>query len=605
LIALIEDQVGKLQEDGLRAERIHSGRERADSRQVCQDYLEGNLDFLFIAPERLSVPGFPELLAKRKPTLIAVDEAHCISHWGHDFRPDYRLLGERLPTLRPAPIVALTATATVRVQRDIVEGLRLTSPGLFIRGFWRDNLAVEAKDCLPSDRPSLVRKLLSSPGALPAIVYVPTRKESDRLAEELSDLGAVPYHAGMDAGKRVANQAAFMSDGARIVVATVAFGMGVDKADIRSVIHTGLPGTVENYYQEIGRAGRDGKPARVYLLYGWSDRRLLEFLHSCSYPPLATVKKILENVPHELTAREEVFGDSEDESTEAALRQLYNHQAIVWTPDDRLQRVPVRDWVSTYVAQREHRLKQIEDTMDFAQGGGCRMNGLVRYFSPPEASDRSCGVCDHCAPQDARTRGFRPPDEEDLENLSDLMESLRRHSGQTPKRLHEQVFPSGRPSRDWLDAYVDCLARAKLVDAQSDKFEKDGRIISFQRIFLTRAGRETVDLSESDLWLSEPDSAIEGSAIRRRVRKQRAPVPVVKASMEVAKRCFQALRQWRQSVAQERRCPPFRIASNATLQAISRAAPESDGELLDVKGMGPARTKEFGAEILAIVKASQ
>ena len=146
LIALIEDQVQALQSLGLSAERIHSGRDRAESGAVCRSYLKGELDYLFVAPERLAVPGFPELLARRKPVLIAVDEAHCISHWGHDFRPDYRMLGERLPRLRPAPIIALTATATPLVQRDIVEQLRIPDARSFIHGFRRTNIAVVIAD---------------------------------------------------------------------------------------------------------------------------------------------------------------------------------------------------------------------------------------------------------------------------------------------------------------------------------------------------------------------------------------------------------------------------------------------------------------------------
>ena len=225
--ALIEDQVAKLRADGFRAERIHSGRDRLDSRQVCRDYLAENLDFLFIAPERLSVPGFPEFLAKRLPALIAVDEAHCISTLGpRTFRPAYRTLGEHLPALRPAPILALTATATVRVQKDIVQRLGMSRPEMFIRGFWRDNLAVEARDCARKERDDIVRGLLDEADSRPAIVYVPTRKEAERLASVLGDIGAVPYHAGMEPPARARSQEDFMAGRAPVVVATVAFGMG-------------------------------------------------------------------------------------------------------------------------------------------------------------------------------------------------------------------------------------------------------------------------------------------------------------------------------------------------------------------------------------------
>jgi len=160
LIALMEDQVQALQQLGLAAERIHSGRDRLESRAVCHAYLAGELDYLFVAPERLGVPGFPQMLAKRQPVLIAVDEAHCISHWGHDFRPDYRMLGERLPLLRPTPIIALTATATPMVQRDIVEQLDIPDAQQYIHGFRRTNIAVEVVEIRPSARGPVVEKLL-------------------------------------------------------------------------------------------------------------------------------------------------------------------------------------------------------------------------------------------------------------------------------------------------------------------------------------------------------------------------------------------------------------------------------------------------------------
>ncbi|HEY8022348.1 MAG TPA: DNA topoisomerase 3, partial [Thermoanaerobaculia bacterium] len=259
LIALMEDQVGKLRELGLRAERIHSGRDRAESRQVARDYLDGRLDFLFIAPERLAVPGFPELLARRKPVLVAIDEAHCISQWGHDFRPEYRMLGERLPPLRPAPVIGLTATATPRVQDDIVAQLGLAGAGRFIHGFRRTNIAVEVSETRPGARRAAVRALLADPARRPAIIYAPTRKEADALGAELAlDMPAAAYHAGMTGAARDRVQADFLAGRLEVIVATIAFGMGVDKPNVRTVVHTGLPGSLEGYYQEIGRAGRDG-----------------------------------------------------------------------------------------------------------------------------------------------------------------------------------------------------------------------------------------------------------------------------------------------------------------------------------------------------------
>ena len=268
LIALMEDQAAKLRGLGLRVARIHSGLDRATLRQACQDYLRGDLQFLFIAPERLRVPGFPEMLAKRKPTLIAIDEAHCISQWGHDFRPDYRMLGQYLPALRPSPILALTATATPTVQADITTQLGMAAPKKFIHGFRRENLAIEVVEVPVPERTRAICNLLSNRERRPAIVYATSRKQAEQLADELSrKMPAAAYHAGLESETRERVQTAFQAGKIEVVVATIAFGMGIDKADIRTVIHAGLPGTLEGYYQEIGRAGRDGKPSRTILMY--------------------------------------------------------------------------------------------------------------------------------------------------------------------------------------------------------------------------------------------------------------------------------------------------------------------------------------------------
>ncbi|HXN46139.1 MAG TPA: DNA topoisomerase 3, partial [Bryobacteraceae bacterium] len=186
LIALMEDQVAALQARGFAAERIHSGRDRAVSRQVCLDYLAGKLQFLFIAPERLRVAGFPEMLAKRKLALVAIDEAHCISQWGHDFRPDYRMIGQYLPTFRPAPVIGLTATATPLVQDDIARQLGLDGPARFIRGFRRANIAIEVVEAAPFQRTTLAREVLAGEGRRPAIVYTPTRKQAEAVAAVLA-----------------------------------------------------------------------------------------------------------------------------------------------------------------------------------------------------------------------------------------------------------------------------------------------------------------------------------------------------------------------------------------------------------------------------------
>ncbi len=291
LIALMDDQAAKLTALGLRVARIHSGLSRDEARQACRDYLDGTLQFLFIAPERMRVPNFPEMLAKRKPALIAIDEAHCISQWGHDFRPDYRTLGDYLPSLRPAPVIALTATATPTVQKDIVTQLQLSQPALFIHGFRRHNLAIEVVELSKPRRNQFTVDLLRSPANRPAIVYAPSRKAAEELASTLGG-SAAAYHAGLDPATRERVQRHFLVWKLEVVVATIAFGMGIDKADVRTVVHTALPGSVEAYYQEIGRAGRDGEPSRTVLLHSFADRKMHEFFLERDYPAPTELSRV-------------------------------------------------------------------------------------------------------------------------------------------------------------------------------------------------------------------------------------------------------------------------------------------------------------------------
>ena len=272
LIALMEDQVSKLLQLGLKAERMHSGRSREDLRQIMSRYRSGDLDFLYLAPERLALRGFVDFLASTTPALVAVDEAHCISHWGHDFRPDYRQLGERLRELGDVPVISLTATATPMVQDDIIAQLGLKGTEKFIRGFRRDNIAIEVMQMTPKARRNRIVAILRDKARRPAIVYGPTRAGVEEIAGLLDGQGglrAAAYHAGMPPARRDRVQSEFLSGQLDVITATVAFGMGVDKANIRSVIHMALPSSIEAYYQEIGRAGRDGQPSRAFMFYSW------------------------------------------------------------------------------------------------------------------------------------------------------------------------------------------------------------------------------------------------------------------------------------------------------------------------------------------------
>ncbi len=467
LIALMEDQVAKMQALGLAAERIHSGRDRAASRQVCLDYLAGKLDFLFIAPERLSVPGFPEMLAKRTPALVAVDEAHCISHWGHDFRPDYRLLGARLPLLRPAPVIALTATATPRVQDDVRAQLGLVNAGRFIHGFRRTNLAVEVAEVPPSRRGELVKEILADEARRPAIVYTPTRKEATALAGELKrDLRAVAYHAGMTARDRDDVQARFLEGRADVIVATIAFGMGIDKPDVRTVIHTGLPGSVEGYYQEIGRAGRDGLPSRAVLLHSYGDIRTHEFFLERDYPETPVVEELFRALKDEPVPTEglQQLVSLDPDVFQKALEKLWTFGGAVVTPEGDVSRGK-EGWQRAYEEQREHRKTQLVLMRRFADGPICRMLQLVRHFGDEEDDGAPCGLCDVCAPGDGiatATRKTSPMEEAALRRALELLRSAGRpDDGAAPRRGREAVPGGGPTGRSRTSSAASCARRSR------------------------------------------------------------------------------------------------------------------------------------------------
>jgi len=610
LIALMEDQVAKLQEMGLVAERIHSGRSRQDSRRVCRQYLDGGLDYLFIAPERLSVPGFPEMLAKRKPELVAVDEAHCISHWGHDFRPDYRLLGERLPLLRPAPVIALTATATTRVQGDIVRQLDLPQPQKFIHGFRRHNIAVEVAEMPPSRRREAVRKVLESPERRPAIVYVPSRREADGLAQELeASVPAAGYHAGMAAASRDRVQAAFLTGDLEVIVATIAFGMGVDKADVRTVIHTGLPGSLEGYYQEIGRAGRDGLPSRALLLYSWADRRTHEFFHQRDYPETSVLARIYGALDATKKPKQEVWRRTkiEEEVFAKALEKLWMHGGALIDPEENVSK-GTQDWVGLYEAQRQHRLAQLDDMVRLAEGQGCRMVHLVDHFGDQEDSGEPCGLCDLCAPQSCRVRAFRAPTADETSAIAEALKALRERDDQSVGQLFRQVSGDlGRLDRKAFQRVLGGMARGGLIALREDAFEKDRKLIRFQRAALTVEGMRAKlgSLPEISLTAEPPKSSSrrkssgkKGSKARGRKKSQEEDPLDTMVPPEI----FEALREWRLGEARRRRIPAFRILGDRVLKALAVARPRSEDDLLAVSGVGPTVLKKYGAAILAILK---
>lgn len=525
LIALIEDQVQKLNAWGIRAERIHAGRMREDSRAAFRRYLRKELEFLFIAPERLAVPGFAEMLVQHPPTLIAVDEAHCISQWGHDFRPDYRLVGDRLSALTEVPIAALTATATPVVQDDIVKQLGLVDARRFIQGFRRTNLAIKVIEIPPAARSAYIRSVLIDPKNRPAILYAPTRKRAEELAGEL--LNAFPtayYHAGMTPEKRDQVQGAFISGKTEVIVATVAFGMGIDKANVRTVIHAALPANIESYYQEIGRAGRDGGFSRAILLHSFADQRTHEFFLERDYPDVSILKRIrhaLGSETQKKNALKKKISNIENEVFEKALEKLWIHGAVSINLEEEVS-PKVAGWEKTYSNQVSLRIRGLELMSRFPPSQACRMTHLVKHFGE-RGKETKCGICDRCRSNDViGSRESRKPTQVEYEWSVTILSILSVNDGLAAGRLFDQwVSATSAKERKYFERVLKMLADDGMVQIRHEEFSKDGQIIGYRKIFLTAKGKSA---KSSDI---EALQVVDGSKPRVRkkttVRRRRKP----------------------------------------------------------------------------------
>ncbi len=604
LIALMEDQVAKLKERGFAVERIHSGRDRAESRQVCIDYLQGKLQFLFIAPERLRVPGFPEMLAKRKPALIAVDEAHCISQWGHDFRPDYRTLGRHLPSFRPAPVIALTATATPVVQNDIADQLGLGSGGRFIHGFRRDNIAVEAVEAAPGERGRLVRELLENPERRPAIVYAPMRRLADALALGLDRrFPTAAYHAGLSAGVRQRVQADFLSGKLEVIVATIAFGMGIDKPNVRTVIHTALPGSLEGYYQEIGRAGRDGLPSRAVLMHSYADRHTHDYFYERDYPDVKVLDAIFAALTAEPQAKEQLRlrVKIDPDAFDKALEKLWIHGGATVDFAENVTRGHV-GWREPYQSQGEQKLAQLQNMLGFADASRCRMSLLVAHFGDEAGARHQCGICDFCSPETCEAQRFRSATVKEEEIARQVLAILRTTDGRSTGKLHADTCPATLDrdtlDRDTFEQLLTGMAGAGLIEIRDAVFTAEGREIHFRKATLTHEGKGIAPESVLEIQIKQR-SAGKSKRVKKAAPKSHAKRPEI-ADRETGG-LDQALRRWRIAEAKKQGVPAFRIMTDKTLQAIASARPATRDELLSISGITPRIAKRFGRRMLDIV----
>lgn len=423
LIALMQDQVDALRARGVAAAFCNSAQDPSEQADVLRRAAAGELRLLYVAPERLRSPALLQAIEAAGCRTVACDEAHCISQWGHDFRPDYARIGTFLSQLRERPaVIALTATATARVRDEILEVLGLREPHISLQGVYRPNLRLVVRDGVkPKGRLPEIVQVLRWAARGSAIVYAGTRKRTEELSADLRANGfsAVAYHAGLDGVERAMRQDRFLAGEVPIIVATNAFGMGIDKADIRAVVHWRLPDTLEAYYQEVGRAGRDGRQSLCMGFFTPGDQSQLRFLIQGNNPWPSKVERTFEEL------RRFADPDGYFHPAHAQLsRRDRMEQEICWNylerfgalgraGDGGLRLDPhwaglthdQRDWMD---AKREGDLGRLERVGEFAAGDRCRMLELEEYFGFADlptavsgADADGCGHCDRCKPVSA------------------------------------------------------------------------------------------------------------------------------------------------------------------------------------------------------------
>lgn len=541
LIALMQDQVDALRALGVSAGFINSTQDFDERRVVEAQFVQGELDLLYLAPERLRLEATRDLLSRGKISVFAIDEAHCVAQWGHDFRPDYltlSLLGERWPDV---PRLALTATATRATHQEITARLGMPSARHFEASFDRPNIQYRI---VPKSDPKkqLLSFLKEEHAGDAGIVYCLSRNSVDKTAEFLSRNGveAVPYHAGLDAGTRATHQARFLREDGLVVVATIAFGMGIDKPDVRFVAHLDLPKSVEGYYQETGRAGRDGLPSTAWMAYGLQD--------------VVQQRKLIQS------------GEGDE---------MFRRRAMA----------------------------HLDAMLALCETAQCRRGQLLAYFGQEQTAP-ACGNCDTCLTPPETWDGTIPA-QKLLSTVWRLERERRQKFGvvqivdillgrKTAKVIqfdHDQlsVFGIGEDlsEGEWRGVARQLLAQGLLaVEGEYGTLvltEESGAVLRRER--------------EVPLRKEPPKPTVTRSAAPKSERKSKA---VVDLAPELAP-AFEALRSWRAAQAKEQGVPAYVIFHDATLREIAMVHPTTVAELAVIGGVGEKKLATYGEGVLAVM----